>query len=220
VPTTTDPQLVTFKNWTFRLRMNQAGPISLLVLLHGWMGDENSMWVLARNLSPEISIMAPRGIFPVPQGGYSWREIKPGTWGNATLEELRPAADALVACVDAWAALQGLDVRQFDLMGFSQGAALTYTMALLYPQRIRRMAALSGFIPIGGQALLTTELLKGKPVFVSHGRQDEVIPVEQSRKAVAQLEQAGAQFTYCESDAGHKVSKECLKEVEMFFGKY
>lgn len=223
MPTVTDPQLFTLGDWTYRLRMPQAQPKSILVLLHGWMGDENSMGVLARNLSPEIAILAPRGIFTVPQGGYSWRVVKPGTWGMASLEEFRPAADGLVTFLDEWAAstgLIGLDGNQFDLMGFSQGTALSYAMSLLHPSRVRRLVALSGFIPQGGSALLTAERFSGKPVFVSHGRHDDVIPVEQSRQAVAQLEQAGARVSYCESDAGHKVSKECLKEMESFFGKF
>ena len=110
------------------------------------------MWVLARNLSPEFAILAPRGTFAVPEGGYSWREIKPGTWGNASLEDLHPAAEALLAFVDEWAASVGVDGTQFDLMGFSQGAAMTYTLALLYPERVRQLAALSGFIPEGGEA--------------------------------------------------------------------
>jgi phospholipase/carboxylesterase len=219
VPTVTDPQLLTFDHWSFRLKMPPGQPKRLLLLLHGWMGDENSMGVLAHNLSSEIAILAPRGIFATPEGGYSWREIRPGTWGQASLEDFRPAADALIAFLDGWAASIGLDVSQYDLMGFSQGAALAYTLALLYPRRIGRVAALSGFIPEGGQALLAGLSLSGKPVFVSHGRQDEMIPVEQSRTAVAQLQQAGASVTYCESDAGHKVSKDCLKSLEMFFGK-
>jgi phospholipase/carboxylesterase len=200
--------------------MPQAKPKSILVLLHGWRGNENSMGVLARNLSPEIAILAPRAIFAVPQGGYSWREIKPGTWGMASLEEFRPAADGLVTFLDEWAASTGLAGNQFDLMGFSQGAAFSYTLSLLYPRRVRWLVALSGFIPQGGLALLTAERFSGKPVFVSHGRKDELIPVGQSRQAVAQLEQAGALVTYCESDAGHKVSKECLKEMESFFGRF
>jgi phospholipase/carboxylesterase len=219
VPAATDPQQLAFNDWTFRLRMPQGQPKSLLVLLHGWMGDENSMSILARNLLPEIALLSPRGIFAVPEGGYSWREIRPGTWGLATLEDFRPAADALVAFLDTWAASTGLDVAQFDLMGFSQGAALTYTLALLYPQRFRRAAALCGFIPEGGQALLASRRISGKPVFVSHGRQDETIPVEQSRTAVALLQQAGALVTYCESDTGHRISKECLKKMERFLGE-
>jgi len=220
MPTATDAQLLNFKNWTFRLDMPPVKPTRLLILLHGWMGDENSMGVFARNLASEFAILSPRGIFTVPEGGYSWRAIRPGTWGLASLENFRPAAQALIAFVDDWAASVGMEINQFDLMGFSQGAALTYTLALLYPQRIRQMAALSGFIPQGGHSLPSLPQLSGKPVFISHGRQDDMIPVEQSRQAVVQLEQAGALVTYCESDTGHKISKECLKAMEMFFGKY
>jgi phospholipase/carboxylesterase len=220
MPTVTDPQLLTFKNWIFRLRLAKPTPGRLLVLIHGWMGDENSMWVFTRNLSPDYAILGPRGPFAVTEGGYSWREVGPGTWGMSPLEDLRPAADALLAFVDDWAASARMDVNQFDLMGFSQGAAMTYTLAFLYPERVRKLAALSGFIPEHGEALLASQRFSGKAVFVSHGRKDELIPVEQARKAVAQLERAGAQVTYCESDGGHKVGKECLKEMDMFFEKY
>jgi phospholipase/carboxylesterase len=219
MPTTTDPQILTFKDWTFRLRMPPVKLKRFLILLHGWKGDENSMGVFARNIATDIALLAPRGIFTVPEGGYSWREIRPGTWGLASLEDFHPAADALVSFVDDWAASVGMEVDQFDLVGFSQGAAMTYTLALLYPERIRQLAALSGFIPGGGQFLPVMPRLNGKQVFISHGRKDDMVPVEQSRKAVLQFEQAGALVTYCESDTGHKISKECLNAMEMFFGK-
>ncbi len=217
MPTENDPELLFLNKWVYRIRKPKAKPKGILILIHGWMGDENSMWVLARNLSPEMAILAPRGLFQVPKGGYSWREIIPGTWGNATLEELRPAAAVLLAFADNWASLAGVDGNQFDLLGFSQGAAMSYTLALLYPQRVRRLAALSGFIPEGGTALLADQRLSGKPVLISHGRKDDKIPVEQSRRAAIQFEQDGALVTYCESETGHKISKECLKEMEMFF---
>lgn len=211
-----EPQLLTFKDWTFRLAYDQAKPGRLLILLHGWMGDEKSMWVLARNLTPQYTILAPRGPFPVPESGYSWREISPGTWGKAALEDLHPAVQALLAFVDDWSASVGMQASQFDLMGFSQGAAMTYAIALFHPERVRRLAALSGFIPEHGEALLAAQRFSGKPVFISHGREDDLIPVEQARRAIALFKGSGAQVTYCESDAGHKVSKECLKELEIF----
>jgi phospholipase/carboxylesterase len=96
------------------------------------------------------------------------------------------------------------------LIGFSQGAALCYTLALLHPERIRALAALSGFMPGGAEDLLAKRPLAGKPVFVAHGRQDNKIPVEQARRSVALLEGSGAQVTYCESDGGHKISADCL----------
>jgi phospholipase/carboxylesterase len=213
----TEPIKRIFQNWTFRLRTAQSASGRLLILIHGWMGDENSMWVLARKVSSRYEILAPRGLFPVAEGGYSWREIRAGTWGMALLEDLRPAAEALIAFVDDWSKSGGIDARQIDLMGFSQGAAMTYTLILLYPERIGRIAALSGFFPVNGETMLTTKRFSGKPMFVSHGRRDELIPVEEARRAVSLFKDAGTQITYCESETSHKVSKECLKHLEIFF---
>jgi phospholipase/carboxylesterase len=99
----------------------------------------------------------------------------------------------------------------FDLVGFSQGAALAYTLTVLYPDSVHRLAALSGFLPAGAETLLLARPVVGKPVFVAHGRQDNLVPVEQARRSVALLKEAGAQITYCETEVGHKVSAECLR---------
>jgi phospholipase/carboxylesterase len=143
-----------------------------------------------------------------------------GTWGRVSLEDLRQAAESLLTLVDEWSNSVGTKVGQFDLMGFSQGAAMVYTLALFHPDRVRRMAALAGFVPEDGEAYLDSDLLSGKPVFVSHGRQDKLIPVDRARRAVALLHRAGAEVTYCESDAEHKVAMECTKEMNLFFGGY
>ena len=177
------------------------------------------MWVFTRGLLSNYLILAPRAPFSVSNGGYSWRDIQPGTWGMATLEDLSSSVQALISFVDDWSTSAGIDARQFDLMGFSQGAAMAYSLALLFPERVRRLAALSGFLPEHAEARLA-QRLSGKLIFVTHGRQDELIPVEQARRAVALIKADNAQVTYCESDAGHKVSKECLKELGLFLGKF
>jgi phospholipase/carboxylesterase len=220
VPTVTEPQLLTFKNWIFRFRPAQVEPVRLLILLHGWMGDENSMWVLARKLSPNYTILAPRGIHPIAEGGFSWREIRPGSWGKAIIEDLHPAVEALLAFIDDWSSNSGVDARQFDLMGFSQGAALAYTLALIHPERVKKLAALSGFIPENEGNFLASKVLSGESIFIAHGRKDDMIPVEKARKAVELLGNAGAHVTYCESDTGHRVSKECLHEMKDFLEVY
>ncbi len=214
--TTIEPHLVTFNNWTFRLGIPDSKPERMLIPLHGWMGDENSMWILVRKLSKKYIILMPRAPFPVTEGGYSWREVKPGTWGYSSLEDMRPPAEAFMALIDAWSASAGVNSNQFDLMGFSQGATMAYVLALLFPGRVRKLAALSGSFPVNGETLLASNRISGKPIFVAHGREDPLIRVENARKAVLILKEAGAQVEYCESDAGHKVSKECQEEMEDF----
>jgi phospholipase/carboxylesterase len=218
VPTVIDAELLKFRQWIFRFRPATAAPSRLLVMLHGRTGDENSMWVFARKLLTQVAVIAPRGLYVAPEGGYSWREIRPGKGVLPTMEDLRSSADALIGFVDDWSPAADVRTNQIDLIGFSQGAALSYTLALLHPGRIRALAALSGFMPAGAGDLLERRLLEGKPVFIAHGRQDDMIPVEQARKAVELLEGSGARVTYCESDDGHKIGAKCITGLENIFG--
>ena len=133
--------------------------------------------------------------------------------------DLHPVAEELLRFEDDWSASEDLDPAKLDLAGFSQGAALTYTLALFHPERVAACAVLSGFLPAGSEVRIADHVLEGKRVFVAHGRQDELIPVEQARQAVASLEASGVNVTYCESDGGHRVGKECLKGMESFFSR-
>jgi phospholipase/carboxylesterase len=217
VETVIEAELNEFRDWTYRFRPAKGTPQRLLVLLHGWTGDENSMWVFARSFPEQVAVLAPRAPYPAPEGGYTWRVITPGTWGQPMVDDFRPSAEVLLGFVDDWSGSLGLDAHQFDLIGFSQGAALSYMITFLQPNRIRALAALSGFLPNGTDTLLTPQHLTGKPVFVAHGRQDEMISVEMARQSANVLKKSGALVTYCESDGGHKVSKECLGAMEKFF---
>jgi phospholipase/carboxylesterase len=218
VPTRIDAELREFRDWIFRFRPAIASPSRLILLLHGWTGDENSMWVFARNLPGNFEVLAPRGPFAAPNGGYSWREIQTGISGLPDFDDFRSTTEALLGFVDDWSTSEGRIMDQFDLIGFSQGAALSYAIVLRHPERIRAVAALSGFLPKGIEDVLSKRVLAGKPVFVSHGRQDNMVPVDQARKAVALLEESGARVTYCESDAGHKVGAECFSGLAEFLG--
>ncbi|MEW6029784.1 MAG: alpha/beta hydrolase [Chloroflexota bacterium] len=209
--------LVTFDSWTLRVHPATETPPRLLLLIHGWTGDENSMWVFARNFPPRYHMLAPRAPHTAPEKGYTWRVPRPGTRGAPTLEDFRPAAEALIGLVDAYAPRVRVDAAKFDVMGFSQGAAVANALALLYPSRVRRAGILAGFMPLESEALIAQRPLEGKPFFVAHGTQDELVTVDKARLSIEALERAGAQVTYCEADVGHKVSADCLRALEKFF---
>jgi phospholipase/carboxylesterase len=205
--------LTTFENWTLRYRPGTSQRI--LLLLHGWTGDENSMWVFTRHFPPEYWILAPRAPNKAQESGYSWRIPAPrGTW--PTVELFRPSVAALIEFVNRFAANNGLDASIFDVAGFSQGAALTLTLGALHPDRVRKMGILAGFAPEGAEQLLTPGRLSGKNIFVAHGTLDEMVPIDMARRAIQLLKGAGAQVTYCESEVRHKLSSDCLKALENY----
>jgi predicted esterase len=209
-----------------RIRPAMVKARRLLALIHGLTGDENSMWVFVRNLKEDYWIIAPRAPYNAehPAGGFSWWQVKTGSPGSqdeaqetSSLEDLRPAAEALIALIDLYGTENNIPASQFDVIGFSQGGALTNTIALLHPDRIRRVGILASFIPANAEALLQQQPLKGKLFFVAHGRLDEKVKVEYARQSVKMLENAGAQVTFCEDEVGHKVSAHCLRALEDFF---
>ena len=219
MPDQNNTSLITFKDWTLRVRESTAPSPRLMLLIHGLTGDENSMWVFARNLSAEYWMVAPRAprSSQMEQGGYSWRTPDSETEDRPRLEQLRDSAEALIRLVDEYAASVRLQADDFDVMGFSQGAAMSSTLAFLYPKRIRKVGILAGFVPGGLEELVTQRPLEGKPFFVAHGTKDEMVTIERARASIETLEQAGAQVTYCEDEVGHKVSVNCLRALKDFF---
>jgi phospholipase/carboxylesterase len=203
----TNDETISINNWVMRVHQpDGVGPFPVFLMIHGWTGDENSMWVFASRLPKNALEIAPRGLFRTTGGGYSWypKLNKPLPW----LDDFSPAVEQIFETISLKNFPLG-DFSSLHLVGFSQGAALACSMSVLYPERIASLAGLSGFLPEGASTWL--------PVFIAHGTRDERVPVERARSAVVQLENAGASVTYCEDDVGHKLSANCFRGLEAFY---
>ena len=212
-----DEKLIAIENWVMRIHQPEgAGPFPVVVMIHGWTGDENSMWVFSLRLPKNALLIAPRGLYKTEEAGYSWypKLNKPLPW----VDDLAPAAQKLFDTLTGHN-FPAADFSALHLVGFSQGAALAYTMTIMHPERVKSLAGLSGFLPDGAPTLMQEDHLHGLPVFIAHGTEDERVPVERARAAVAQFEQAGAKVTYCEDDVGHKLSAKCFHGLEAFYEK-
>jgi phospholipase/carboxylesterase len=201
--------------FTLRQRIPPGpGPHPVVLMLHGWTGDEDVMWIFASRLPKEAWLIAPRGLYPAPQSGFGWTPRLSSSWPQ--VEDFRPAIRRLLEWLKP-ENFPGAALEQIDMVGFSQGAALGFALGLLYPPRVRALAALSGFVPDGALPFIENRPLQGKAVFLAHGTQDTIVPVERARAARDLLQQAGADVSYCEDDVGHKLSATCFRSLEVFF---
>jgi phospholipase/carboxylesterase len=192
-------------------------PLRLTLLLHGWTGDENVMWIFASRLPADVWLAAPRAFHPAPMGGYSWTGAQPDAQRRSLhLDAFRPAVERLLGWLTP-ENFPGANLDQIDIVGFSQGAALGFSLALLHPERVRAVAALAGFMPQGADEIAAGRPLAGKSVFLAHGSQDEIVPVDRARQAIEILQAAGAQVSYCEDAVGHKLSATCFRSLADFF---
>ena len=211
-------EVVTIQDWTFRVQKpRNPGPYKVILLLHGWTGDEDAMWVFASRLPQNALLVAPRGLFATPLGGYGWHPHEIGSW--PWVDDFRPVIEELfeILCSDPF---PDSDCSSVSMVGFSQGAALAFAFGMLFPAKVNLIAGLSGFMPQGAEAIARNKPLKDKHVFLAHGSQDQIVAVDRARSAVKVLESAGAEVSYCEDDVGHKLSASCYQGLQNYFERY
>ncbi len=211
-------QVVVFQDWTLRIYLPEK-PERLLVLIHGYKGDENSMWVFANGLNDNYCIMAPRAPHQVNDGGFSWRPSEVDSLGQMSSESVLMQLSNLVKLIEGYSGSIGLNDKLFDMIGFSQGAALVYLLAINYSGLVRKAALLGGFSPGIGSEKINDKPLAGKHFFVAHGTRDDKVPLEQSKLMANLLERAGVKITFCQDDVGHKVSSRCLRAMKSYFAE-
>jgi phospholipase/carboxylesterase len=210
-------ETITIQNWVIRIqRPEGSGPFPVVLMLHGWTGDENSMWIFASRLPKKALIIAPRGLFTARETGYSWHPEIPTSW--PWINDFLPAAESLYNQISVRNITDG-NFDELNILGFSQGAALAYAMTIIHPERVTSLAGLSGFLPAGASSWLGPNRLNGLPVFIAHGTNDDLVPVERARESVGFLQDAGANVIYCEDNVSHKLSAKCFHGLEAFYQK-
>ena len=204
-------------DWILRYREpDSEGPHPVVWLFHGWMGDEDSMWIFASLLPKHFLILAPRAPLQSKNSGYTWYPEEQERW--PTVDVFNPAIEGLVELMESWPlSAPWADFDRFRLAGFSQGSALAYAFTLTHPQKVKAVAGLAGFLPAEAEVHADPTTLAGLSVYVSHGTKDKMVPIEKAREAARFFDNLGAEVTFCESDVGHKLSADCFKGLEAFF---
>jgi phospholipase/carboxylesterase len=138
----------------------------------------------------------------VRQVGYP----DPGTF-LPTFEELAPHLDSILA-------ERAIPWAQAAVGGFSQGAVMSYALALGADRpRPAAVVAFSGFIPSVEGFDLALADRAGLPVSISHGSLDPVISVTFGRDARDRLTAAGLAVRYREDAVGHTISPGALAQA-------
>jgi phospholipase/carboxylesterase len=196
-----------------RIRPAAGEPEGALVLLHGRGADELDLYPLLDLFDPERRLVAatPRAPLSLPPGGWHWYAfMQVGYPEPSTFHAVYPRA---AEWVDEFLAENAVAHDRLVLGGFSQGAVMTYALALGAGRpRPVGMIALSGFVPkVDGFELDLSPPLP--PVAIGHGTLDPVISVEFGREARDLLEEAGADVFYREYPLPHTIDPAFAREL-------
>ncbi|EKP94378.1 VOC family protein [Thermaerobacter subterraneus] len=174
----------------------------VLLLLHGTGGDEHDLLPLGAHLWPGAALLSPRG--QVLEDGMPrfFRRLAPGVLDAA---DLRRRAGDMARFVTAAARRYGFDPGRVVAVGYSNGANLAAALLLRHP---RLLAGAVLFRPMAVPVEAPEAgALAGRPVLVAAGRQDPVVPPEQSLQLVRTLEAAGAAVTLHRAGTGHQLER-------------
>ncbi len=174
----------------------------LLILLHGYGSHEQDLFSFAEELPEELRIISVRAPHNLGFGGYAWYAINFDANENK-LSDLEQAKTSLTKIESLISDLKKeFNPSKVFLLGFSQGAILSYALSLNYPKIADHVIALNGyliqeFLPKSYHSELVTDY------YISHGTMDQVIPVEWARKAPQYLKSMGLSCDYSEYPVGH-----------------
>ena len=181
----------------------------LLLLLHGYGSNEEDLFSFASELPNDSYVISVRAPYDLQPYGHAWYAIHFDADENKFSDNVqaKQSVELIAGFIEEVVKQYPIDAKNVTLIGFSQGAILSYATALTYPEKISKVVALSGYL---NQEILPevidTKAISHLKFFVSHGSVDQVIPVDWARKAKPALENLGLEVEYQEYPIGHGVS--------------
>lgn len=202
----------------FRIRPGSGEPpYPTVLMLHGRSGSEDAMWIFERALPKHWLVVAPRAPKIDPQGGYSWHIQEKDEW--PPMEAFSEGVERIQKLTKALAESWNADLSQLYLMGFSQGAAVAFTLASLDRESIKGVAALFGFIPCDCAYYVAEKAAAGLPVFLASGERDPLVPAELTEAAAMTLRGAGARLEHHAYDTGHKLNAQGMRDLKLWWSQ-
>ena len=191
-----------------------------VIWLHGLGADGNDFVpvVSELRLPPALRI---RFVFPhapvrpiTINGGYpmrGWYDITSLDIANRDDEAgIKDSADRLMRMCDEQIA-RGVASERIVIAGFSQGGAIALYTGLRYARPLAGIIALSTYLPLAQRLQLeASDANRDTPLFMAHGRQDEVVALTFGQQSRARLEQLGYRLQWREYAMGHSV---CAQEI-------
>ena len=197
-----------------------------VIWLHGLGADGHDF----EPIVPELRLPAELGvkfIFPhapvMPvtiNGGYqmrAWYDIRDADLANREDKDgVRQSATLVEQLIDAELEA-GIPSDKIVLAGFSQGGAIALHLSTRIQHKLAGIVALSTYLTMPENlADEKSEANIDTPVFMAHGSQDPVVPMQRGQYSAKVLEENGFSVSWQDYPMAHAV---CLEEIQTL-GQY
>lgn len=162
----------------------QAKNRPLVIFLHGSGSNEQDLFELKDELPKHYNYLSVRAPKTMAQGSYQWFAKKGEGAYDGDTAELKASGQVLLDFIEKARSKYQTDASNVYLVGFSQGAMMSYEVALRHPDAVGGIAAMGGRVLSVLRAELTPdESRRALAVFIGHGTTDPVIPYHDGTEA-------------------------------------
>jgi phospholipase/carboxylesterase len=198
-------------------------PEAAVIWLHGLGADGHDF----EPIVPELDLAKPvRFVFPhapvrpvtINNGMRmrAWYDIYQMGGGREDDAGLRASQKQVEEMIRA----QGMPASRIALAGFSQGGAIVLQTALRYPERLAGVMALSCYLPIAGTlAAEKSPANQDLPIFMAHGKFDDVIAIARAQSSRQRLEGLGYRIDWHEYPMPHSVCAPEIADISAYLSR-
>lgn len=187
----------------------------LLILLHGVGSNEMDLFSFVKQLPDKYLVVSVRAPITLSEGSYAWYQVdfssgKP----KFSFTEAEKSRVLIIQFIEQLKQKHAFDVKQIYLCGFSQGAIMSYSLALTRPDLIKGIAAMSGRILEEIKPLMVSkDKLKNEKIFISHGVNDGVLGFHYATESVEFFKTLGLNPVFKQYQAGHEINAQQLSDL-------
>jgi phospholipase/carboxylesterase len=201
-------------DYRVRRSLKEGDSSPVLFLLHGYGSHEEDLFSFANYLPEEYLIISLRAPLNLSFGGYAWYSIhfneQQDKWSDD--DEAKKAQEIILYNIDYHLEQFKLKGQKVSLLGFSQGAILSWAVGLSHPEKIDKIIALSGYLN-EDIFVYAKEGIDQLRIFSSHGTQDPTLPIEWARKGIGLLEKKEISLAYKEYPQGHEINQDNFNDL-------
>ncbi|MDA0200539.1 MAG: dienelactone hydrolase family protein [Bacteroidetes bacterium] len=193
---------------------SRAATQPAIILLHGYGSNADDLFSFADYLPNDHTIISLEAPYSTPFGGSAWYSIhfdaSQDKWSD--IEEAKKSLTTIVNQLDSLTKEHDLNPKDISLMGFSQGAILSWSLLMDHPTKIRRGVCMSGYID---SQLLSQPLGAYQNVlaYASHGINDVTVPYEWAKNSIEQIKKNNPSVSFNSYPDGHNVSPENFRDI-------
>ena len=194
-----------------------SGPRPLLIALHGYEGNKESMMALARKVNSNdliiASLQGPNAFFVrsasepnKPRIGFGWM------MQYKSEETIRLHHQTVLSIIEQASAEHDIDRQAIFLLAFSQSVSLNYRFAFTHPGVIRGIVAVCGGIP--GDWDQDKYQNSDTDVLIIAGDDDEFYPLKRTRTFKDAIARRARSVEYESFPVGHVFPRESLPVID------